>query len=93
MVEHFYKSAQIWVPKDANGWVAVNVGDTPFEINNFKLNPNPNFAATGLAGESTGVMGNLGEIFVGDNGAIRLNMLSPIGVSPHIVISWKIYIC
>ena len=85
---NYFGSQQIDVPKTANGYVAINRGDTLVTVNGLDLLPR---LATNLSGESTGVQGNADEIFVGNNGSLQI-VFTPGGGVSKVVIGWKFYI-
>ena len=91
-VQYIRQSTQLQVPDNCNGFVAVNAGDTTFWVNNFPLQPNPSFGTTGLAGESTGLIGNKGEIYKGDNMRMTITVQSPTGPNPCLIVVFKYYI-
>ena len=93
IVKPVYASGQLEVPKNCNGYLAVNEGDTLFWINDFPLHPNPDWATNKLAGESTGLLGNVGEIYTGNNGSMKIVMDTSAGTHPQVVIVFKFYIC
>jgi hypothetical protein len=89
ITETYSAATQIQVPIGCNGWLAVNTGDTPLRINNRTILPRP---GAGLSGESVGTAGNAGEIFVGNNGVIALQILPPVGINPQVQVTFKFYI-
>lgn len=73
-----------------NGYAAINEGDQIVQV--FQVPIKPPILPT-LSGESTGVMGNEGEIFVGNNGVIPILFLPVAGqVNPKVVIVEKYYV-
>jgi hypothetical protein len=74
-----------------NGYVAVNIGDTLVQINQIPIKPP---VAPNLSGESTGVQGNEGEIFIGNNGEIPVTFINPggAGVNQKVMIIEKYYV-
>lgn len=72
-----------------NGYVAVNIGDTTVFVNNKQLLPPP---GAGLSGESTGVIGNAGEIFTGTNGTLPITFATTPLLNPRVMIVEKIYL-
>lgn len=88
VVQQYYASQMIQIPPNCNGYVAVNCGDTILWVNGFRLLPRP---AVGLSGESKGAIGNLGEIFTGNNGQIQLVVDKTAGVAPFLQIVFKFY--
>ena len=89
----YYASQFVPVPEGCNGFVAVNEGDMLWYVNNFPLQPNPNWATNKLPGVSTGAIGNAGEIYVGNNKMIQIVLdESAGGTTPLLIIQWKFYI-
>lgn len=90
-IETFTESGQFVVTAGkCNGWVAVNIGDVLCFINNIPIKPP---LAPNLSGESTGIQGNEGEIFIGTNGVIPVIFDNAAGgVNPKIMIIEKFYI-
>ena len=86
----YYSSQTIDVPKTANGYFAVNKGDTLVIVNGFPLLPR---LASDVSGESVGVSGNKDEIFVGLNNSMLIQV-TPAGAGHSAVvwIGWKYYI-
>ena len=82
------QSQNVPIPKDCNGYVAVNTGNTIFYVENFPLLPAP---GPGLSGQSIGVAGNKDEIFVGNNGSLNVRVANPVGTNPVIYIVFKYY--
>ena len=87
IVQNYYQSEMVVVPEMCNGYLAVNKGNTTIWINNFPLLPP---LGAGLSGESTGLIGNRGEIYKGNNRQLQV-MVGP-GTQPWVVIVWKYYI-
>ena len=86
----YYKSQTIDVPLSANGYFAVNKGDTLVIVHGFPLLPR---LASTVAGESVGVAGNLGETFVGTNNSMLIQITPPgVGQEAVVWIGWKYYI-
>jgi hypothetical protein len=87
-VSSYRTSQKIEVPKNCNGWTAINLGDVIAEINGIVLN-------AGVPGTSAGdavqIGGNEGEIYA-DN-QLRLVFVVPTaGVAPNVQIIFKFYI-
>jgi hypothetical protein len=93
IVKPVYASGFVQIPDRCNGYLAVNEGDALIWINDFPLHPNPNWATNKLAGESTGLQGNIGEIYTGYNGSIKVVVDTTVGTHPQVVIVFKYYIC
>ena len=83
----FYSSQKLVIPKLVNGYLAVNKGTTTVIVNGFPLLPPP---AVGLSGESTGLFGNIGEIYVGNNQQMDITFAA--GVGGWVVIVFKFYV-
>lgn len=89
-VYEFRNSQQLQIGEYCNGFLAVNKGNAPVIINGFPLLPPP---AAGVSGESVGLIGNLGEIYVGNNGTIQIVFdLTGAPSNPLVVIVLKYYI-
>jgi hypothetical protein len=82
-------SKQHQLDKKCNGYVAINNGDTLVQVNQIPLKPP---VLPTLSGESEGIQGNEGEIFVGQNGVIPIIFLAPAGVNPSVLIIEKYYL-
>lgn len=82
-------SGQYLLDKCCNGFVAVNIGDTPVRVDQIPLKPPP---LPNLTGESTGVQGNADEIFMGTNGVLPVTFINPIGANPLVMIIEKYYV-
>lgn len=89
IVQSYYKSQMVFVPENCNGYLAVNKGDTIVWVNGFPLNPP---VGAGLSGESTGLLGNKGEIYVGQNKQLQIVFNNAPFVSPWVIIVFKYYI-
>jgi hypothetical protein len=93
ITQSYYASQFVPVPESCNGFVAVNEGDMLWYVNGFPLQPNPNWATNKLPGVSTGAIGNVGEVYVGNNKMIQVVLdTSGAGTNPKLIIVWKYYI-
>lgn len=94
ITEEIRVSSRIQIPDWCNGYLAVNKGDAPVKVNNFTLLPAP--VPPGhlvISGESKGFIGNLGEVFTGENGIIQIVFdLTAAPTAPLVLITFKYYI-
>lgn len=79
-------SGEVELSTLCNGWVAINVGDTPVYVNGQLLNP---ALGPGLSGESRGVQGNRMELY---KGRVVIAFQPPIGLNPLVLFTQKFYI-
>ena len=90
--QSYFDSQSVQVIPFCNGWVAINKGDTLVRVNGIPLKPYPP-GHPELSGESYGVAGNLGEVFVGDNMVIQVVFDTAAGgVAPWVIIAQKFYL-
>ena len=91
LFKQYIVSAQHQLNPKCNGYVAVNIGDTLVTVNGIPLKPP---VAPNLSGESEGVQGNEGEIFVGQNGVLPIVFVNPggVGVNQKVIIVEKYYV-
>ena len=76
--------------KKCNGYAAINIGDTIARVANTQIKP-PILPT--LSGESSGVIGNEGEVFTGNNGTISVIFIPGAGtVNPLVMIVEKYYV-
>lgn len=92
IVQSVYASTMLPIPRNCNGYVVVNVGTALFWVNGFPLKPLPP-GHPEVDGASRGVPGNRNEIFVGDNGVIKVVRDTLVGTNPELIFIFKCYIC
>lgn len=92
IVISIYASQILPVPPNVNGYLAVNKGDSLFWVNGFPLYPGDPTGTPPTSGESTGLLGNKGEIYVGDNQGMKIVLDTSAGTKPLLYIVWKFYI-
>jgi hypothetical protein len=86
---YYSETENVPVRKNCNGFLAVNEGTTTVKVNGKILQPPP---APGLSGEGFGIFCNVGEIYVGNNGAIDIEFpILPVGGIFLVSISQKFY--
>lgn len=83
---YYVSQGNIPAVANCNGWTAVNKGDTVVRINDIPLLPFPP-GHPELSGESTGVMGNIGEVCVDS-----FKIFFDGGANPWLVLIQKFYV-